>query len=304
MTGTGNFNQIGTGQTNFNVANAYTGNTNVSAGVLNVTSTGVINSTSGTVGRVTVGNIAGNAVLTVNGGTINALIPIAVGGGVNGLQIGTTSGANGSLIMNSGTLNVTAEMWIGTTPGAYASFTLNGGSANIGSFLSLTRGGGVGVLNVNSGSTAVATNSIVVGAAVGGTGQMSVANFTGNSITTATAGGLYVGRYTSGVATVSGNASVSALGTLGVRFADTATTSSGVLNLNGGTITTTSVSEGAGTSGVMNFNGGTLVAAGDNANFFGGVATANVQSGGARIDDGGHNITVSQVLSALRLAQA
>jgi autotransporter-associated beta strand protein len=70
-------------------------------------------------------------------------------------------------------------------------------------------------------------------------------------------------------------------------------------NLNGGTLTVPQIiASSLSGARTFNFNGGTLKAAGNNAGFMAsGVASAaNVRNGGAIIDDGGFDITISQQL--------
>ena len=68
------------------------------------------------------------------------------------------------------------------------------------------------------------------------------------------------------------------------------------MNLNGGIITVPTVVKGGG-NGTFNFNGGTLRANASSSTFLTGLTAANVQSGGAIIDDGGYAITIGQVLA-------
>ena len=85
---------------------------------------------------------------------------------------------------------------------------------------------------------------------------------------------------------------------LGILRISQSSTTTGTLNLNGGTLTATEVTmtNAAGHS-TLNFNGGTLVAAnGANANFLHDLSTNNVQSGGAIIDSGTNTINVDQAL--------
>ena len=72
-------------------------------------------------------------------------------------------------------------------------------------------------------------------------------------------------------------------------------TGQGVLNLDGGTLTTPRVLKGSGT-GTVNFNGGTLRAGGSHSSFMQGLTGANVQSGGAVVDTQSHSITIAQPL--------
>jgi autotransporter-associated beta strand protein len=70
----------------------------------------------------------------------------------------------------------------------------------------------------------------------------------------------------------------------------------GTLNLNGGTVTATKISGGNG-SATVNFNGGVLKAKRDEVNFIENLDTANVESGGIKIDSNGFNVATSQAFS-------
>ena len=270
-------------------ANTYTGATTVSAGTLLLT--GAINAANTAAsGQVTVGDAGANALLRISGGTLNATKTAAPG-------VSAGSFGNGTIIMDSGTLNATNELWLASANGSYGSLTINGGAVNVGSWLAISRGGGTGILNVRGGTLNVATNNLTVGTIVGGGGNSAVATLSGG-VTTITAGGVYVGEITGGVLNVSGGASLVASGALGVKFANNATTSSGILNLNGGTITTPIVQMGLGTNGTFNFNGGTLKASAATATFMQGLTAAHVYGGGAVIDTNALAITVAQPLLA------
>jgi len=70
----------------------------------------------------------------------------------------------------------------------------------------------------------------------------------------------------------------------------------GTLNLNGGTVTATKISGGTG-SATVNFNGGVLKAKRDEANLIENLDTANVESGGLKIDSNGFAVATSQALT-------
>jgi len=70
----------------------------------------------------------------------------------------------------------------------------------------------------------------------------------------------------------------------------------GTLNLNGGTVTTTKISGGNG-SATVNFNGGVLKAKRNEANLIENLDTANVDSGGLKIDSNGFAVATSQALT-------
>lgn len=74
--------------------------------------------------------------------------------------------------------------------------------------------------------------------------------------------------------------------------------STGVFNLNGGTIAARNVGRFSGGTGTFNFDGGTLQATASRTDFFQGLNTANVKAGGAKIDCNGFTITIAQNLLA------
>ncbi|XHR31059.1 MAG: autotransporter-associated beta strand repeat-containing protein [Chthoniobacteraceae bacterium] len=78
-------------------------------------------------------------------------------------------------------------------------------------------------------------------------------------------------------------------------------TQTAVVNLDGGTIQTSAVGRAYVASNqnfIFNFNGGTLQCNSDTnaSSFMGGITHAYVKEGGAKIDDGGYAITISQAL--------
>ena len=70
----------------------------------------------------------------------------------------------------------------------------------------------------------------------------------------------------------------------------------GTLNLNGGTVTATKISGGSG-SATVNFNGGVLKAKRDEPNLIEGLDSANIQSGGLKINSNGFSVSTGQLLT-------
>lgn len=93
---------------------------------------------------------------------------------------------------------------------------------------------------------------------------------------------------------ISNTAAVSALSVILANLAG----STGTLNLNGGTLTTSQVSEGAG-NGLVNFNGGTLQLSGDQANLFNSFEADNVTlaAGGGIIDTQAFTVATAHTIS-------
>ena len=70
----------------------------------------------------------------------------------------------------------------------------------------------------------------------------------------------------------------------------------GVLNLDGGTLNANKISGGSG-SATVNFNGGVLQAKRDEGNLIEGLDSANIQSGGLKIDSNGFSVSTGQLLT-------
>ena len=190
---------------------------------------------------VSVGNIYGAyGYYNAAGGTLTAN-GIAVGGENNtGVGNPSSTGGNGLMDIN------------------------NGAAVNDIGWLVMSRGTAaeLGVLNVYSGgSLAFAGGGLVCN---WGTGQTSIINVMGGSVTSTNQG---VNFRTAG--------------------------DIGILNLDGGVLQGTAVSG----SGILNFNGGVLKAAA-NSSAFVNLTRANVYSNGGTIDDGGYALTINQPLLA------
>lgn len=300
ITGSGNVSQIGSGTVTFNQGTTYTGSTSLSAGTLNVTTNGVINNGSPIYVAPT-----GTSKLVVSGGLVEST------NSGTGLYVGNSSTANGVVIVNSGTLMMSGSSYIGSSTGStsFGSLTINGGVVTSGSYLALDRvasggntgGAGYGVLNMNGGTLTVTANQLDIGA-YSSTG-LGLTNVSGGTINigtgTGSTNGVYVGEYWNGVLNMTGGA-LNILGTSGVGLqlgVQSTSSVGGIVNLNGGTLTTYKVSKGAG-GGTLNFSGGTLQANSANASFLNGLTNVFVQSGGGTINNGGNAITIGQVLAA------
>jgi fibronectin-binding autotransporter adhesin len=151
----------------------------------------------------------------------------------------------------------------------------------------------VGVLNQSGGTLSVLGTGANVGSAAGSTGTLNVSGGV-FGMTNATAS-LIVGSAGNGTLNVSGTGSVNAPNALMLGNASGA---SGVVNLDGGTITTKRVYMGnAGASSYFAFNGGILKAAdGASVDFLSGLGSVYVSVSGAKIDSGNNDITIAQDL--------
>ena len=238
-------------------------------------------------GSVGIVNLTGSPSLTAN--TLFIGSANAAGSSANG-TINQTNGTVTTLSTGDGTLIIGGRS-SATTLGVGV-YNLRGGTLNMANGGNFWVGGyGTGTLNV-SGGTATLSGYVSVGRMAGGTGALNLS--AGTVAQTNAARSLLIGESGTGTATISGTGQLTVSGTqltLGANSTGIAT-----VNLNGGTITVPKVVKGSG-SGTFNFNGGTLRANASSTTFLTGLTAANVQSGGAVIDDGGYAITIGQALA-------
>jgi autotransporter-associated beta strand protein len=294
------------------------GNIQVSAGTLTIAGTNLGNSyltvNGGTLvltgtnsddnPNTVVAGVAGNAVMKINGGglfktTGYSWRNLAYDGN---FAVGSASGANGSLQLNSGNLNLARQLAVGAASGAYGNYSQSGGKAIVGGFLVLGLGTGTGVFNQSGGTFSLAANggTLTGGPATigAGTGGLGIVNLGGSAVFTnngAAGSEVWLGENGTGILNLFGSASL--VHTNSGLEAGKNSGATGYVNLLGGTATVRAVFQGSG-SGYLNFNGGTLKASVATNAFLTGLTFANIYSGGATINDGGFAITVGQPLLA------
>ena len=229
------------------------------------------------------------------------------------LYLGADAGGNGTYnLSGSGSSLSTGSVLVGrfgagTVNQTGGSFTTNGNplylSANVGSSGTYTLSGG-----------SLSTGVTYVGVSATGTFNQSGGSFTN--------GGLYLGSNpgSSGTYTLSGGTLTTGrtqvgdgnnvgvfTQTGGTHTAGTlsltgySTGSRGTYTLAGGTLNVGQVTSGDDSSSTVgtstfHFNGGTLQASASSASFFGNLTTADVRTGGAKIDTQAYNVTVAQAL--------
>ena len=264
---------------------------------------------------------------SVRGGVLQVSGPLQVAQTANqGIEIAPNAGQTATVNVDNGVQVDTFRTIIGgnqaNTDGGVATLNVNGGIVNsqqwftVGSFgagTSTTNLNGASVVNVNAAGTTAATTQVEVsdfGAASGilninGTSQLNIYN--GNA---ANNGDFALGVQNNG----SGNGTVNQNGGSVTFYIDTGFNPGGVgrlfigkgtgrtgtytYNFNAGTLTVPQIT---GTSGnrIFNFNGGSLIAAASDPTggvFMSGLTTAQVQAGGAKINNNGFSITISQPL--------
>ncbi len=213
---------------------------------------------------------------------------VFVGGDFNVTDTGTSTG---SMTIQDNAVASGNAVYLAKNGGTVGTVTMSGGTVIARGGDLRVAGAGNGIWN-QTGGTVIVTNWGVIARETGGVG---VYNLSGGSLIKVSNNSRFnVGERGTGTLNVSGTGSV----VMGAAQLDvTSDTGNGTINLDGGSITANWVSHvGSGTA-TFNFNGGTLIA-GNNANpaFMAGLTTANVKSGGAKIDTAANIISIGQAL--------
>jgi autotransporter-associated beta strand protein len=247
-----------------------------------------------------IGTVTGNLTLA---GTVSGTGGLAV----NTPGLLTLAGSNtylGNTIINSGSLILTGSINAANTAAAgnlnlasngtgIGRMVISGGSANFtGTDSNIALGRlATATLEIDFGTLNV-TQSLQIGPNVGSYGE-----FLANGGTTTLGASLQLGApYGTGVATISSGSTVNVNGLFGVNLGGNSTTD-GILNLNGGTLNTTTIQSLPQGGGHLNFNGGVLKASGTSAQLIASVKSAYIYPGGAIVDDGGNSVTIPASLA-------
>ena len=228
---------------------------------------------------MTIGASKATGSFTLGAGTLDLA---GTAGGRTALGVGDFSN---SAAGTSGAFGGTADFSAGTVIASLSSLVVGRMNQTLG-------GPETALMTLGTSSS----NRLDVSGAAATNGAVVVIGRSLNSGTGLTSGTLTIGNLDSAsqiVATDNGTAIL-----LGSRTSTGNAT--GTLNLNGGTITITTtgtgITGGSGTS-TVNFNGTTLKAGASSSTWITGLTTANVQSGGARLDSNGFDVTVTQAFS-------
>ena len=295
-------------------------------GTLSVPTGGSLNaiaSDSSSALSVGFGSITTPGNLVIAGGTVTVQMPISV--------LSATSSVS-TLIMSGGFLQASIN-----PQGLAGGISISGYSSVSGGLISISTSAGAitslglagGTMDV-SGGTVSADGNIVVGSGQGGVfnqsgglvtcgGSLSLgylfqgshgtgggtANLSGGTLDLSQPGAngnLYNGYANSSTVNISGSATV-IVPTFNMGYGSLGYSNSAIvntLNLNGGTLQTNAIvnSFNGIDTNTVNFNGGLLISAGGNLNLLTGLTNAFVLAGGARINDGGYSIFISQNLQS------
>lgn len=246
-------------------------------------------------GRFNIGLGAGSqAFVTIEG---NGQIVQSAGGWIS---IGNSNSGQGTLtVKDNGIFTTTTVDFnvsdIGTSKG-WINIS-DSATVNIGGIAFIGKGSGTAGTVNQSGGTFTGNEWISIGRYSGSTGVVNVSGGTFNQPNATRA--IIVGEEGSGTLSISGGGAVTSAGTA-LLISNTAT-GTGIVNLDGGTLTAkriTSGGTGAG-SATLNFNGGTLVAGtGANSSLVNNLDFAYVKSGGAVINSNSQSVAVDQALLA------
>jgi autotransporter-associated beta strand protein/T5SS/PEP-CTERM-associated repeat protein len=212
---------------------------------------------------------------------------------------GKNAGTVGTINIAGGTFNTANDHYVASAGTSSATVTQTGGTVNMNGGYNPIGQNGTAVWNQSAG-TVNANGWTILGRDGTGSGTLNISG--GVFSQTAVDRPLMVGEFGVGTLTVSGTGEVNSNGNNGLILANEPS-GTGLVNLNGGTLTVKRVREGndgnGGNGGLstFRFNGGVLKAAvGANLNFLSGLNSAVVDPGGAFIDTNGQTVAIGQAL--------
>lgn len=223
----------------------------------------------------------------------------------------TLSAASASTITGTGNISIASGKTLTLGENVTIQRTGTGGASNITGFGTVQMDSGSSISTTGSHSLLLSgTNAdrtqlyVNAGASVSSVQYLQINGnlFVDGGSVSSGGNGIFIGNAAntnlSSLVVNSGN--VTAGSSTGVAFgpASSSANSGGTLQLNGGILTTQRIWErNAAATSVVNFNGGTVRASAASTDFMS-VDSAVVQSGGARFDTNGHNVTIAQALTS------
>jgi len=248
-------------------------------------------------------NSGGKGTLNVNSGSV------AIN---NWLNVGRENGEGGKGIVNmtGGTMSVHREVRIGWGSKGNGELHLSGGAILSGGTLpgeanNIAIGEAAGF--PTAGETAVGIATVTgAGTELNSVGQLFVGNEAGSTGTLTVSGGTVnsgnwfaIGREGStGTLTINGtgtvNQGITDPGGSRLELTNANKPSTATVNLDGGTLTTNGIVNGAGGNCNVYLNGGVLKPRINNTTFLQGMTSVTVKIGGAKINTDGRDITIGQ----------
>jgi autotransporter-associated beta strand protein len=314
VSGAGGLTKNGAGTVALSGVNSYAGTTTVNAGILSLTGNGTITNFSvpnGASLALLDGATAGAQGAIYQSGA-NTLLYVA-SGGAGPTQIGGAVGAYGYYNFSGGNISLGAPASNPFAGAESGEFDIGGSSGGAGTLAQFDMSGGTFTYN-NSGANNFGNVSAYFITGRGAAGETNVVNISGGTVSIPTAStdngadGLSLNWGANGdysVVTISGTGQFIESNRLVRLNFNGGAANTAILNLNsGGLLQALGFSSVANKNlnGVVNFNGGTLMAGNAGSTTFlnnvSGLASANVYSGGAIINDNGLAITISQPLIA------
>jgi autotransporter-associated beta strand protein len=257
ISGTGAFQQLGTGTTTLTNTNTYTGPTTVAAGGLTISATGSI--TSNVTNNATFTNAGTVAGSLTNSGTANSSGTIT--GGLTNTGTANASGiVNGAIANNAGTFTVTGALAGNSTFINAANATLAIGSSGAYTLQGLLTNSGV--VTVASGGQLIATVGGITNNA-GGTITVALGGTVKDDLNNAgaiTNNGVYLANVASNIGTIDNNKTwTGTVSNAGTFNNNAGATVSGLLTNTAGTTTNNgALNGGANVSGGMFTGAGTV----------------------------------------------
>ncbi|MEY4245307.1 MAG: hypothetical protein RLZZ245_2892 [Verrucomicrobiota bacterium] len=260
----------------------YIGNENASAsGTYTLSGTGALNISN----EVVVGRESGTGILNVDGGTLTT-------SGNGNMYIGRRNGT-GTLNQTAGTISVNREFGVGSRDDnkiGTGTYNLSGGSLAAANNIFVGKEQGASGTMTMTGGTMTSSDKLIIGH------NQATGILTHSAGTVNVQNEVYIGNENNassvGTYTLSGSAELN----VGNELQIGRDNGTGTFNLNGGTITTKKI-EGGNGSATVNFHGGIVKAKQDEPNFIANLDTANLQSGGIKIDSNNFSVSTSQVFT-------
>jgi autotransporter-associated beta strand protein len=291
ISGASGLTKSGNGTLTLTGTNTYTGNTTVAAGTLAMGSNLIATSPT-----IVIGNGA-----TLQAGTTNFILAAnqgITGTGSTGSLTHSTLGISGFVTTSGSTFSTLGTLSISRLDVRGLGNQLASGNFISGGAASAQRGLLIGNtvasdLTINTGATLTTQGATaspdLIGNGLSGNGTLLVNGGTYN----ASAGTLFLGNASNlGGGTLTVNSGATTIGTLGYQVGSS---QSGIVNLNGGTLTLSNLTATAVGTREFNFAGGQFIASANLS--FPSLVNTQVKNGGAKIDTASFDVAISGVLA-------